>query len=258
MLKLKSISKTFNRNNVNEFNLFNNLSLDIARGDFICVLGSNGAGKSSLLNLISGKLKIDSGSVYLKNKDITSEDEYEKCKFISRIFQDPTLGTNPSMTVYENLSMANNKGRKFGLGFLIKNKEKEFFKKELKKLNMKLEDKLDTRVSELSGGQRQAIAMIMAVLGKPEILLLDEHTAALDPKSTEKVMEVTDEVISREKLTTLMVTHDIDQAIKYGNRLIMVHRGEIIFDLSKEEKEDLSREKLLGMFKDMSDRILFN
>ncbi len=258
MLILENITKTFNLGDVNEYNLFNNLSLEINDGDFICILGSNGAGKSSLLNIISGKLEADSGKIILNRDDITHEEEYNKCKFISRIFQDPSLGTNPSMTVFENLSMANNKGNKFGLGFLMKNSEREAFKEELKKLNMDLETKMETKVSELSGGQRQAIAMVMAVLGEPELLLLDEHTAALDPKSTEKVMEVTNDVIKNANLTTLMVTHDIEQAIKYGNRLIMIHRGEIIADVSGNDKNNLTKEKLLSMFKDISDRVLFN
>ena len=258
MLRLERIKKIFNEGNVNEHILFDDFSLDINEGDFICVLGSNGAGKSSLLNIISGKMNIDSGKIYLNNKDITKDNEYDKCKIISRIFQDPSLGTNPSMTVFENLSMAYNKGKKFGLGFLIKDGDREFFKTELSKLNMGLENKLDTKVSELSGGQRQAVAMIMAVIGEPELLLLDEHTAALDPKSSDRVMEITKEIVEERKLTTMMVTHNIDQALEYGNRLIMVHRGEVISDISGQDKKDLDKEKLLEMFKEVSDRVLFN
>lgn len=258
MLRLNNISKAFNKGNVNEYNLFNKLSLEIEDGDFICVLGSNGAGKSSLLNIISGKMGVDGGEILLNDRDIKDEDEYSKCKIISRIFQDPSLGTNPGMTVFENLSMAENKGKKYNLGFLLKDSNRDYFKEELLKLNMGLEDKLDTKVSELSGGQRQGVAMIMAVMGEPDLLLLDEHTAALDPKSSERVMEITDEIVRDRKLTTMMVTHNIDHALSYGNRLIMVHRGRVIFDLDRDEKAKLSQDKLLSMFQDLSDRILFN
>ena len=239
MLSLKNIDKTFNKGQIDENQLFQGLDVRVAEGDFICVLGSNGAGKSSLLNIISGKLGIDRGSIVLEGEHIEGRDKYIRCKKISRIFQNPSMGTNPDMTVFENLSMAGNKGKIFGLGLLRKEKDREKFKKELRKLDMGLEDKLDTKVSNLSGGQRQGVAMIMSVITEPEILLLDEHTAALDPKSSQKVMEVTENIVKDRNLTTLMVTHNIDHALKYGNRLWMVHRGQIIFDIEGEEKEKI-------------------
>lgn len=257
MLKLKNISKTFNKGNINEQKLFQNFSLSIAKGSFISIIGSNGAGKSTLLNLISGKTEVDQGSIVLKGVDVTEKDEYEKCKNISRIFQDPSMGTNPSMTIYENLSMAKNKGKKFGLTFLIDKDDEEYFKQSLEILGLNLEDKLHTPVSQLSGGQRQSLALIMATIGNPDLLLLDEHTAALDPKTSEIVMNITEKVISEKGLTTIMVTHNIDHAIKYGNRLIMLHLGEKIIDIDGVMKKSLTKEELLLLFKDISDKSLF-
>jgi putative ABC transport system ATP-binding protein len=258
MLKLENISKTFNKGSINEQKVFSNFSIEIGKDDFICVLGSNGAGKSTFLNIISGKTEIDEGRIMLNNIDVTQDREYEKCKRISRIFQNTSLGTNPSMTIYENLSMAKNKGKKFGLSFLIDKKDEEYFKEVLKILDLGLEDKLHTPVSQLSGGQRQSLALIMAVLGEPELLLLDEHTAALDPKTSEIVMDITDKIIKEKSLTTIMVTHNIDHAIKYGNRLIMLHRGNKVIDISGDVKSSLTKEELLGLFKDVSDRNLFS
>lgn len=258
MLKLNQVSKTFNKDSINEQKVFNNFSMDIEKDDFICVLGSNGAGKSTLLNIISGKVKVDDGDIILNNVDVTEDTEYEKCKRISRIFQDPSLGTNPSMTIYENLSMAKNKGSRFGLSFLVDRKDEGYFKELLKTLHLGLEDKLHTPVSQLSGGQRQSLALIMAVIGKPDLLLLDEHTAALDPKTSEIVMNITDNIVKEKGLTTIMVTHNVDQAIRYGNRLIMLHRGNKIIDVSGEKKNSLTKERLLELFKDMDDKSLFS
>lgn len=258
MLRLNQVSKTFNKDSINEQKVFNNFSMDIEKDDFICVLGSNGAGKSTLLNIISGKVKVDDGDIILNNVDVTEDTEYEKCKRISRIFQDPSLGTNPSMTIYENLSMAKNKGSRFGLSFLIDRKDEGYFKELLKTLHLGLEDKLHTPVSQLSGGQRQSLALIMAVIGKPDLLLLDEHTAALDPKTSEIVMNITDNIVKEKGLTTIMVTHNVDQAIRYGNRLIMLHRGNKIIDVSGEKKNSLTKERLLELFKDMDDKSLFS
>ena len=258
MLKLENISKTFNKGSINEQRLFKNLSIDIGKDDFICVVGSNGAGKSTLLNIISGKTEVDEGRVKLNGMDVTFDTEYEKCKRISRIFQDPSLGTNPSMTIYENLSMAKNKGEKFGLEFLINKNDEEYFKETLEVLHLGLEDKLHTPVSQLSGGQRQSLALIMAVIGKPELLLLDEHTAALDPKTSEIVMDITDKIVKEKRLATIMVTHNIDHALRYGNRLIMLHRGNKLIDISGDVKNSLTKEELLGLFKDISDKSLFS
>lgn len=258
MLTLNSISKTFNLGDINEENIFDRVSLEVNDNDFICIIGSNGAGKSTLLNVISGKLGIDRGNIILDNEDITNQVESQRCKKISRIFQDPSLGTVPSMTIKENLSLALNKGEKFNFSFLINRKNESLFKESLKILDLGLEDKLEVDVSKLSGGQRQSLALIMSTLTDPSLLLLDEHTAALDPKTSEIVMAITDKIIKEKNLTTLMVTHNIDHAIKYGNRLIMMHRGQIILDVSGEEKRSLTKEKLLSLFKDVSDRSLFS
>ncbi|WP_427339436.1 ABC transporter ATP-binding protein [Caloranaerobacter sp. DY30410] len=258
MLELINISKTFNPNNINENQIFKNLSLKIDKGDFICIIGSNGAGKSTLLNVISGKIQIDEGNINLNGKDITKETEVVRCKKISRIFQDPSMGTIPSMTVFENLSMAMNKGKKFDFSFLVNKKNEQFFKNILRELDLELENKLYTKVCHLSGGQRQCLSLIMASLTKPDLLLLDEHTAALDPKTSEIVMNITDKIIKEKNLTALMVTHNMNYALKYGNRLIMMHRGKIIMDVTGDEKKNLTREKLLSLFKEVSDRSLFS
>lgn len=258
MLELTNISKTFNPNNINENQIFKNLSLKIDKGDFICIIGSNGAGKSTLLNVISGKIQIDEGNINLNGKDITKETEVVRCKKISRIFQDPSMGTIPSMTVFENLSMAMNKGKKFDFSFLVNKKNEQFFKNILRELDLELENKLYTKVCHLSGGQRQCLSLIMASLTKPDLLLLDEHTAALDPKTSEIVMNITDKIIKEKNLTALMVTHNMNYALKYGNRLIMMHRGKIIIDVTGDEKKNLTREKLLSLFKEVSDRSLFS
>ena len=258
MLKLENISKTFNKGSINEQIVFNNFSIDIGKDDFICIVGSNGAGKSTLLNIISGKTEVDEGRMMLNDLDVTFDTEYEKCKRISRIFQDPSLGTNPSMTIYENLSMAKNKGKKFDLSLLLDKKDEDYFKEILEILHLGLEDKLHTPVAQLSGGQRQSLALIMAVLGEPELLLLDEHTAALDPKTSEIVMDITDKIVKEKRLATIMVTHNIDHAIKYGNRLIMLHRGNKLLDISGDAKSSLTKEELLSLFKDVSDRNLFS
>jgi len=258
VLELNNICKTFNTGQVNEERIFDRLSLKVNKGDFICIIGSNGAGKSTLLNIISGKLGIDKGKIILDNTDITKEPEDIRCQKISRIFQDPALATIPSMTIRENLSMALNKGKKFDFSFLVSKKNEAFFKESLQVLDLALEEKLGTIVSKLSGGQRQSLALIMSTLTEPSLLLLDEHTAALDPKTSEIVMEITDRIIYEKSLTALMVTHNIDHAIKYGNRLIMMHRGNIVIDVSGDEKSSLTKEKLLELFKDVSDRSLFS
>lgn len=258
MLQLENISKTFNKGSINENKVFDNFNINIDNGDFVCIVGSNGAGKSTFLNIVSGKVPVDSGRITLDKLDITEEKEFERCKKISRIFQDPSLGTIPSMTIYENMSMAKNKGNKFGFSFLKEKKEKEYFKELLKAFDLGLEDKLHNPVSQLSGGQRQSLALLIAVLGNPELLLLDEHTAALDPKTSEIVMDITDKIVKEKNLSTLMVTHNIDHAIRYGNRIIMFHRGKVLIDLSGKKKEKLTKEKLLSLFKDMNDRSFFS
>ncbi|WP_105619946.1 ABC transporter ATP-binding protein [Vallitalea okinawensis] len=264
MLHLQNLTKVFNKNTVNENKLFTNLNLLVNKGDFITIIGSNGAGKSTLLNLIAGTYLCDEGNLLLHDHDITLFPEYKRTRKIGRVYQDPKKGTSPSLTVLENLSLAYNKGKSYNLSFLVAKKKEEFFVERLKQLNMGLEDKLHTKVGLLSGGQRQAISIIMATLSDPDLLLLDEPTAALDPKASERIIEIVHKVIEDRNLTALMVTHDLHQAVTLGNRLLMFHRGEIILSLMGEEKRELTIEKLLHQFETaqnddiISDRILFS
>lgn len=264
MLHIRELFKVFNKGTVNENVIFDNLSLDINDGDFITIIGSNGAGKSTLLNILSGSLECDDGSIMLEDKEISSLPEFKRTKFIGRVFQNPQVGTSPSMTILENLSMAFNKGKSFGLKPCISNENIPYFKQLLSELNLGLEDKLHTKVGLLSGGQRQVLSLIMSTLSSPKLLLLDEHTAALDPKTSEKIIELTHKIVNERQITTLMVTHNLNHAIRLGNRIIMMHRGEIILDIKSEEKKSLTIEKLLGYFEklhpkdSLSDRILFS
>lgn len=263
MLQIHNLSKTFNKGTVNESILFDNLSIDINDGDFITIIGSNGAGKSTLLNIISGNTGFDGGTITLNEKDISKLPEFKRTKFIGRVFQNPSSGVSPSMTVLENLSMAYSKG-KFGLSFGATKKERILFKKLLKDYSLGLEEKLDVKVGSLSGGQRQALSLVMASLSKPSLMLLDEHTAALDPSMSAKVLELTSKIVDENKITTLMITHDLNDAISFGNRIIMLHRGKIILDVCGEEKKKLTTEALLEYFKNvaekgaLSDRTLFS
>ncbi|KOR25479.1 ATP-binding cassette domain-containing protein [Clostridium sp. L74] len=264
MLQIQNLHKVFNKDTINENNLFNNLNLDVKEGEFITVIGSNGAGKSTLLNIISGSIKPDDGRINLEDEDITFSKEYEVSKYIGRVFQDPSKGTAPSMTILENMSMAENKGKRFGLTLGINKKKTSNFVEMLKELNLGLEDKLNVNVGSLSGGQRQALSLIMTAMNKPKMLLLDEHTAALDPKTSKRIIEITEKIIEEEKITALMVTHDLNQAINVGNRLIMMHKGKIVLDIKGKEKKSLTKEKLLKYFENLniedglSDRTLFS
>lgn len=263
MLKVKSINKGFNNGTINETRIFNNFNLEINKGDFITIVGSNGAGKSTLLNIISGALELDSGNIILEEKDITNLNEHKKSKFISRVFQDPTKGTSPSMTILENLSLADNKGSSFGLSLGVNKKKIEEFKNQLAILNLGLEDKLNTKVGMLSGGQRQALSLLMATLKTPKILLLDEHTAALDPKTSENIINLTNNIVKEKNITTIMITHNLNHAIEFGNRLLMMHRGEILLDIGRIEKRKLTKNALIEEFnkitfkEELSDRIMF-
>lgn len=263
MLKIKSINKGFNRGTLNEVSIFNNFNLDISKGDFITIVGSNGAGKSTLLNIISGALELDSGSIILEGKDITDLQEHRKSKFISRVFQDPTKGTSPSMTILENLSLAENKGNRFGLSLGVNKKKIEQFKDHLSILNLGLEDKMDTKVGMLSGGQRQALSLLMATLITPKILLLDEHTAALDPKTSETIINLTNSIVKEKGITTIMITHNLTHAIAFGNRLLMMHSGKTILDIGEAEKGHLTKNELIEEFnkitfkEELSDRTMF-
>lgn len=264
MLEVRNLYKVFSKNTVNENKLFDNMNLTLDKGDFVTIIGSNGAGKSTLLNIIAGSIQEDGGSISLEGKELSGIPEYKRASNIGRVFQDPSKGTAPEMTILENLSMAENKGRAFGLGLGISKKNIGRFKELLSELNLGLEDKLNTKVGLLSGGQRQALSLVASLMSKPELLLLDEHTAALDPKTSERIIEITEKIVNQNKTTTLMVTHNLNHAVKLGNRLIMMHRGEIVLDIKGEEKKDLTTEKLLKCFdrvqdkEFLSDRMLFS
>ena len=236
--------------------------MDVKEGDFITLIGSNGAGKSTLLNIISGSISCDEGSILLGGKEISNIPEYKISKLIGRVFQDPKMGTSPSMTVLENISMAWNKNNKFGLSWGIEKNRVSDIKDSLSKLSLGLEDKLDVKVGLLSGGQRQAMSLLMAAISNPCLLLLDEHMAALDPKTSEIIADLTDKIVKESKITTLMVTHNLKQAINMGNRIIMMHRGKVVLDIRGKEKESLTQEKLLSLFGQkqsmdiMSDRMM--
>ena len=256
MLELKGVSKTFNMGTVNEKKALVDIDFTIEDGDFITVIGGNGAGKSTLLNVIAGVYTPESGSIVLAGKDITRLPEHKRAKYLGRVFQDPMTGTAASMEIQENLALAYRRGKLRGLRWGVPKKEKAFFKQQLAFLGLGLEDRMTAKVGLLSGGQRQALTLLMATLKKPELLLLDEHTAALDPKTAARVLEVTEEIASRENLTTRMITHNMRDAIRYGNRLIMMHEGKIIYDVKGEEKQKLTVAELLDKFKIQSDKML--
>ena len=256
MLELKGVSMTFNMGTVNEKKALIDIDFTIEDGDFITVIGGNGAGKSTLLNVIAGVYLPEKGSVVLGGRDITRLPEHKRAKYLGRVFQDPMMGTAASMEIQENLALANRRGKMRGLRWGVGKKEKAFFKQKLEFLGLGLEDRMTAKVGLLSGGQRQALTLLMATLKRPELLLLDEHTAALDPKTAARVLDVTEELTSGEKLTTLMITHNMKDAIRYGNRLIMMHEGRIIYDVRGEEKSKLTVAELLDKFKIQSDKML--
>ncbi|MBP6467736.1 MAG: ATP-binding cassette domain-containing protein, partial [Fusobacteriaceae bacterium] len=249
MLKIRGISKKFKTINGEKI-IFEGLDLDIKDGDFVTVIGSNGAGKSTLMNLVIGDIEAEDGKILLDSDDITRVDAHIRAKYISKVYQNPTFGTAPSMTIKENMAMAENKGKSFGLRFGLKKGAESRYKEILKTLRLGLENQLDTPVGLLSGGQRQCLSLIMTTMQKPKMLLLDEHTAALDPKTSIMIMEKTREIVERDNLTTLMITHNLQDAIDYGNRLIMLHNKEIILDIRGEDKKSLTIEKLLKVFHD--------
>ena len=252
MLELVNVTKTFNPGTVNEKVALNNLSLRLNDGDFVTVIGGNGAGKSTLLNAICGTWKLDCGSVVIDGKDVTALPDYKRAKFLGRVFQDPMMGTAPDMEIQENLALAKRRGRRRGLKWGITSAEKEEYRKMLEQLDLGHEKRLTSKVGLLSGGQRQAITLLMASMQQPKIFLLDEHTAALDPKTAAKVLEITEKIVSENHLTTLMITHNMKDAIRHGNRLIMMHEGRIVIDVKGEEKKALTVEKLLEMFTKVS------
>ncbi|MBO5137740.1 MAG: ATP-binding cassette domain-containing protein [Spirochaetaceae bacterium] len=249
MLKLMHVSKTFNPGTITEKKALKDINLELKEGDFVTVIGGNGAGKSTLLNLIAGVHTTDTGSIILDNTDITLWKEHNRAKFLGRVFQDPMMGTAANMEIEENLALAYRRGKRRTLSWGITNTERKTYKELLASLDLGLESRMSSKVGLLSGGQRQALTLLMATLQKPKLLLLDEHTAALDPKTAAKVLELTEEIVERENLTTFMVTHNMKNAIRYGNRLIMMCEGNIIYDVSGEAKKNLQVEDLLKKFK---------
>ncbi len=248
MLEIKNLYKTFNAGTINEKQALKNINLTLNNGDFVSVIGGNGAGKSTLLNAIAGSFKIDEGSIFLDGTDVTNMLEHERAKFLGRVFQDPMRGTAGNMQIEENLALANRRGQKRTLKWQLKQEERNFFKEQLRQLNLGLEDRLETKVGLLSGGQRQALTLLMATMKKPQLLLLDEHTAALDPKTAKIVLDLTVNLVEKNQLTTFMVTHNMKDALRYGNRLIMMNEGEIILDVSGEDKKKLTVNDLLDLF----------
>ena len=252
MLELKNISKTFFPGTVNAKTALDNLSLTLNDGDFVTVIGGNGAGKSTMLNIIAGTYPVDSGSILLDGKDITKLPEHKRAAYLGRVFQDPMLGTAPNMQIDENLALAARRGQSRTLKWGITKAEQEQYREMLTDLGLGLEDRMSAKVGLLSGGQRQALTLLMATLKKPNLLLLDEHTAALDPKTAMKVLEISQAIVEKNHLTTLMITHNMKDAIAYGNRLIMMDAGKIILDISGEEKKRLTVPDLLAKFSAVS------
>ena len=249
MLDIKNKKKTFNPETINEKKALNGINLHLNEGDFVTVIGGNGAGKSTMLNMVSGVYPVDCGSIVIDGVDVTKLPEYKRAKYLGRVFQDPMTGTAADMQIEENLALAARRGKTRLLRVGITAKERKEYKELLKILDLGLEERLTAKVGLLSGGQRQALTLLMATLKKPKLLLLDEHTAALDPKTAKKVLDITEEIVSKNNLTTIMITHNMADAIRVGNRLIMMNNGKIIFDVSGEEKKKLTVSDLLEKFK---------
>lgn len=262
MLKITDACKTFAKGTSNEHTALRNLSLNLEKGDFVTILGSNGAGKSTLFNAICGNFILDSGNIMLDGKDITFISEHKRAREIGRLFQDPMKGTAPNLTIEENLALSYSRGHHKYLGPAVGKKEKNLFKEKLAGFNMGLEDRMQTKMGLLSGGQRQVVTLLMSTIVLPKLLLLDEHTAALDPATAKKVMDITNKIVKENNLTTLMITHNMASAMKTGNRTIMLDSGEIILDISKEQREKMNVEDLLKMYSEKkqkqfdNDRIL--
>ena len=252
MLEIKDLHKTFNIGTINEKVALDGVNLNLNSGDFVTIIGGNGAGKSTTLNAIAGVWPVDQGKVIVDGVDITRLSEHKRAVHLGRVFQDPMIGTASTMSIEENMAIAARRGERRGLRWGISRKEREFYKEQLKELDLGLEERLTTKVGLLSGGQRQAITLLMASLKKPKLLLLDEHTAALDPKTAAKVLEISDKIIQEHNLTAMMVTHNMKDAIVHGNRLIMMHEGKVIYDVAGEEKKKLHVSDLLAKFEEVS------
>lgn len=252
MIELININKIFNAGTVNESQLFENFNFFVKKSEFVSIVGSNGSGKTTLLNIISGALSVNSGVIKLYGKDITSLPEYKRARRIGRVFQDPSVGTVPGMTIMENLALAENKGKPYLFSSAVKHADREKYREAVANLGLGLEDKMDIPVGLLSGGQRQALSLIMNTITPVDLLLLDEHTAALDPKTAEIIMQLTDKVIKQKNITALMVTHNLRYAVEYGSRVVMMHEGDIVLDKSDVEKASVSVDGLLGIFNEIS------
>lgn len=252
MLELKGIYKYYNPGTVNEMCLFQNFDLKVEDGEFVSVVGSNGSGKTSMLNIICGSIPVEAGKIYINGTDITKEKEFRRNRRIGRVYQNPAMGTCPSMTILENMSLSDNKGKVYGFGRGTSKARISYYRESLSQLGLGLEDKLDIKVGSLSGGQRQAMALLMSTMTPIEFLILDEHTAALDPKTAELIMELTDKIVKEKKLTTIMVTHNLRYATEYGDRLLMMHQGGIVLDMKGEEKQKVSVDEILKLFNEIS------
>jgi putative ABC transport system ATP-binding protein len=248
MLTIRKASKTFLKNTPNEHVALDGVSLELDKGEFVTVIGSNGAGKSTLFNAVSGTFLLDSGRVLLNGEDITYEAEHKRAAVIGRLFQDPARGTAPDMTIEENLALAHNRKGKNSLRLGLRRRDTELFRDKLAELNMELENRMKTKVGLLSGGQRQALSLLMSTIGQPLLLLLDEHTAALDPEAAKKIMQITKSIVERQKVTTMMITHNIKAALETGTRTTMLDRGKIILDISGKEREDMTVSRLMELF----------
>ena len=252
MLELKNITKIYNQGLVTEHCLFQDFSLTVEKGEFVSIVGSNGSGKTSMLNIICGSIPIESGQVVIDGRDITRTPDFKRYARIGRIFQNPSTGTCPELTMLENLSLADNKGKPFGLGWAVSRKRIDFFREQLASLQLGLEDKLHVKMGSLSGGQRQAVALLMVTLSPLDFLILDEHTAALDPHTAEIIMELTDRVVKEKQLTAMMVTHNLRYAVEYGSRMLMMDKGQVVLDVSGEEKKNTRTSDLLDIFNRIS------
>lgn len=252
MLELKNIYKYYNSGTVNEMCLFQDFNFTVKDGEFVSVVGSNGSGKTSMLNIICGSIPVESGQIFLDGKDITKAKEFRRNEKIGRVYQNPALGTCPSMTILENMSLADNKGKRYGLGRGTNKGRMEYYRELLRPLNLGLEDKMHVKVGSLSGGQRQAMALLMSTMTPIEFLILDEHTAALDPKTAEIIMELTGKLVKEKHLTTIMVTHNLRYAVEYGDRLVMMHQGDCVIDCAGEEKAATTIDEILEKFNEIS------
>ena len=253
MLQITGLSKTFNPGTINEKVALSNVNLTLEEGDFVTIIGGNGAGKSTIMNMISGVFPVDSGQILIDGVDVTKLPEHKRAKYLGRVFQDPMMGTAANMWVSENLAIASRRGQRRGLSWGMKHKEQAGFRDQLAELGLGLEDRMSTSMSLLSGGQRQAVTLLMATMQNPKLLLLDEHTAALDPKTAAIVLELTDRLVAENNLTTMMITHNMKDAIAHGNRLIMMNNGQIVYDVKGEEKKNLTVQDLLHKFGEVSD-----